>query len=121
MDLGTHLAQLTGGWGLYLGTFLFSVVSGLVPVINCEVYLVFLGATAPRSALPALLLLASLGQMSAKAILYMAGRGVLSFPLRRYQARIDSLRERLARGNWTTDGIELPRASRSRSESIRAW
>jgi membrane protein YqaA with SNARE-associated domain len=105
MDLATNLAHLTGAWGLYLGTFVYCVVSGLIPVVNCEAYLIVLGATAPRGDLPVLLLLACVGQMAAKYVLYQTGRGVLRLPFRRYQAKVEALQERMARGRWTTDGI----------------
>ena len=66
------------GW--YLGTLLFGFVSGLVPVLNCELYLLWLGTTAPRGDLPLLMLAVNAGQTAAKSLLYWGGRGLVRLP-----------------------------------------
>ena len=91
--------------GIYVGTFLFCAVSGLVPFINTEVFLLYVGATASHAQLPALVLLAALGQMSAKSLLYYGGRGVFRLPRGRGQARIEALRKRLSGGRWAAGGV----------------
>ena len=62
--------------GIYVGTLAIGVVSGLVPVVNGELYLigVVLLAGAPGPAI-ALAILVGLGQMIAKVILYKAAHG----------------------------------------------
>jgi membrane protein YqaA with SNARE-associated domain len=40
---------------------------------------------------------ATLGQMSAKCLLYLAGRGVLRLPLERHETRLAAVRQRLER------------------------
>lgn len=81
--------------GIYGGTFLFCAMSGIVPLMNSELFMLYLGSTASRSQFPALIVLAALGQMSAKVALYYAGRGVLTLPLGRNQA-VEALRVRLS-------------------------
>jgi membrane protein YqaA with SNARE-associated domain len=69
------------GMGLYLGCFLLSIVSALVPWVNGEVVLLSLATLARSPAdLATLVLLTSAGQMTGKCMLYWAGRGVV--PLR---------------------------------------
>ena len=91
--------------GLPVGTFVFCAMSGLVPFMNSELFLLYLGSTASPAELPGLLLAAALGQMSAKSLLYLGGRGVLKLPGRRGQARIDAVRARLSGSRRTAGGI----------------
>jgi membrane protein YqaA with SNARE-associated domain len=73
--------QQISGVGLYLGCFLLSIVSALVPWVNGEVALLSLAALAGSPTdLAILVLLTSAGQMVGKCALYWAGRGVV--PLR---------------------------------------
>ena len=91
--------------GIYAGTFLFCAISALVPLLNAELFILYLGSTASPSQFPALILLAALGQMSSKIVLYHAGRGVLKLPLGRGQAKIDALRARLSKKGGATGGV----------------
>jgi membrane protein DedA with SNARE-associated domain len=89
-----------------VGTFAFSVLSGVVPFINVEVYLLYVGSIASRADIAPLVVAAVLGQMCAKSLLYLGGRGVLRIPSRRQQnARIEAVRARLAGGRWTAGGL----------------
>jgi len=80
-----------------LVTFAVGFVSGLVPVLNIEVYLLAAGVFVPRRLLAVVVAGAVAGHMCAKTLLYLAGRGILRLPLRRVEGRVDQLRERLAR------------------------
>jgi membrane protein YqaA with SNARE-associated domain len=91
--------------GIYAGTFLFCAMSGIVPLMNSELFMLYLGSTASHSQFPALILLAALGQMSAKVVLYYAGRGVLKLPMGRGQARIEALRTRLSATGQAAGGV----------------
>ncbi len=93
-------AQILEAVGLYFGTFLVCLLGGLVPLINTEVFLVgliTLGAVRSPSSLPAIVLLASLGQLVAKIILYYAGLGMFELPRGRYKAKIEAARARVER------------------------
>jgi membrane protein YqaA with SNARE-associated domain len=64
--------------GLYAACFGLSIVSALVPWVNGEALLLSFALCAPsRFALAGLVLMASLGQMVGKCILYWGGRGSL--------------------------------------------
>ena len=85
--------------GIYGGTFAVSLIAGLVPLINAEVFLVGLVRLAidDPSQLPWVVVAAATGQMVAKIGLYHAGRGMLELPRGRYRAKIEAVRERIER------------------------
>ena len=85
--------------GIYGGTFAVSLIAGLVPLVNAEVFLVGLVRLAidDSSQLPLVVLAAAAGQMVAKIGLYHAGRGMLELPRGRYRAKIEAVRERIER------------------------
>jgi len=91
--------SLLAACGLYLGTYLVCVLTGLLPALNGEVFLVGLTRLAIDSPtqLPAIVVLAALGQMTAKIILYYVAAGALTLPGGRLQARIASMRDRVER------------------------
>lgn len=88
--------------GIYGGTFVVSIIAGLVPLVNTEVFLVGLVRLAvDRSTqLPAIVVAAATGQMVAKIGLYHAGRGLLELPRGRYQDKIETVRKKLE--DWKT-------------------
>ena len=83
--------------GIYGGTFVVSLIAGLVPLVNAEVFLVGLVRLAidDSSQLPWVVIAAATGQMVAKIGLYHAGRGMLELPRGRYRAKIEAVRDRL--------------------------
>jgi len=84
--------------GIYAGTFLVCFVSGLVPVVNAEVWLVAVTLLVDTAApLPAVVVLAAAGQMAAKSLLYYAALGVLDLPTGRYREKVEKARASLAR------------------------
>lgn len=89
--------ELVARLGLPLGTFVYCVVSGFVPVVNAELFLVGVAAVAPRSSLPTLALLAAAGQMVSKSGMYLAGRGVLALPKGKRKADLEAIRARVER------------------------
>ena len=68
--------SIEASFGIYLATLIVSVLSGLIPVVNGEVYLIaaILVAKDPVVAI-ALAVLVAVGQMLAKIVLYYAARG----------------------------------------------
>lgn len=81
MDFSSLVAES----GVYVATFLVCLASGLIPVINAELFLLGLALLAPGFAVGPVLLLATAGQMAAKAIMYFAGRGAVHMPSERLQ------------------------------------
>lgn len=90
---------------LLFGIFIYCVGSGLVPVLNAEVFLLAVAAVVPPGAIVPAVLTASLGQMTAKSVLYYAGRGVLSIPLGKHQARLHAAGEQLNRSSLGPGGF----------------
>lgn len=90
-------AELVPRLGLLTATFVYCIASGLIPIVNAEVFLVAVAVTAPSSSAAGLVVMATLGQMVAKVILYLAGRGVLRLPLGRRRAALEAVRERFER------------------------
>lgn len=83
------------GTGIYLGCFLLSIISALVPWVNGEVVLLSLTTLAHSPTdLFILVLLASAGQMAGKCALYWAGRGVVPFGTNHMGQKIEAWKER---------------------------
>ena len=74
-------------FGLYLTTLMVCFSSGIIPIVNAEAYLVSISAFSPKSVVLPLILVATLGQMIAKLLIYIAGCGVLKFPRRKVEKR----------------------------------
>jgi membrane protein YqaA with SNARE-associated domain len=91
------VAALQSDFGVYFGTLLICFVGGLIPLVNCEVYIVAAARFLVTSdaQIPALILLASAGQMAAKVLLYYSAAGALRLPVGRHRAKIDKVRERI--------------------------
>ncbi len=84
-----------------VGTFLFCLLSAVVPVANAELYLVGVSLASDASPVP-LALAAALGQMVGKMLFYLVGRGAVDLSRLR--------REGTANGRWAT-----------RMERVQAW
>jgi membrane protein YqaA with SNARE-associated domain len=88
--------------GIYGGTFVVSLIAGLVPLVNTEVFLVGLVRIAVdrSSQLAPIVLSAAVGQMVAKIVLYYTGRSLLDLPRGRYKDKVALLRTKIDR--WQT-------------------
>jgi membrane protein YqaA with SNARE-associated domain len=91
-----NFEKLIGRYGLYLTTYVVGVVSGLVPVVNLEVYLVWVAALTPRSEAMAITGLATVGQMTAKTLMYLAGAGVLKISVRKPGKTLQAVQMKMA-------------------------
>jgi membrane protein YqaA with SNARE-associated domain len=100
---GQYVPSVTSGllamFGIYGGTFVLSVLAGLFPLINTEVYLIGLVrfGLSSSSQLAPVVIAASTGQMVAKCILYYTGRSLIEVPRGRYQKKIELLRAKIER------------------------
>jgi membrane protein YqaA with SNARE-associated domain len=83
---------------VWIATAATALVSGFVPVVNIEAYLLAAAALAPGA--PALLVVAAaaVGQMAAKTVLFFGGRGLVSLPSRRVERARDLAGRLAARG-----------------------
>jgi membrane protein YqaA with SNARE-associated domain len=64
----------------FLSTFVVGMASALIPVINAELFIIFLGTVASRQMLPWLVLVSTVSHMAGKAVLYYAGRAADRLP-----------------------------------------
>lgn len=69
----TGVNPFTTPGGTHLTTLVVSLLSGLIPVIHIETYLIAVAALTPAAGWP-VVLITTLGQMLAKVVLYQAGR-----------------------------------------------
>ncbi len=84
--------------GIYGGTLVVCFVGGLVPVVNTEIWLVTVTLLVSSPApLPAVVVLAAVGQMLAKSLLFVTARGAASLPSGRHRERIERARVAIAR------------------------
>jgi len=85
--------------GLYGGTAVVCFISGLLPIINSELFLLGLSAWLVESweQLPAVALAAAIGQMGANCVIYYLGLGLFELPRGRWQDKIDRARIRASR------------------------
>ena len=81
--------NILSSYGLYSGTYIVCLISGFVPVVNAEIYLVFVSSLITKTFFFPVLLLATFGQMTAKAVLFFSGMGVLKLSLKKYENKIN--------------------------------
>lgn len=96
---------LTGKVGIYLASFVVGFVSGLVPFVNSEIYLVAVSSVAARPALMPIALLVAAGQMVAKTILFYAGQGVFKINMGKYQSKVEAVQDKFVRWKNKTDAL----------------
>ena len=99
MNSGELVAKL----GIYGGSFVVGFVSGLVPFVNVELYLVAISPVASREALIPIAVLSAIGQMLAKTILFYAGRGVFKIRLRKIEKKIETVQQKFQEWKGKTD------------------
>jgi membrane protein YqaA with SNARE-associated domain len=90
--------------GIYAATFLWCLVGGFIPIINAEVYLASVAAMSERAAVLPLAIVATVGQMTAKTAIFLAGRGLSRLPAARDSER---MRVVLAKARAWRGPIEL--------------
>ena len=90
--------------GIYAATFVVCVIGGFVPIVNAEVYFASIGATSERAVLFPIVVIGTLGQMTAKTAIFFAGRGILRLPITRNSER---MRVVLAKARAWRGPIEL--------------
>lgn len=90
--------HLLAQYGLLVATFIVCFIGGLIPVIlNTEAFLLAVSAFSEPPTLISIVLLSAVIHIAAKTLIYLTGRGVLNLPLKKYEAKLDPVRERLDR------------------------
>ncbi|HET7823774.1 MAG TPA: VTT domain-containing protein [Anaeromyxobacter sp.] len=90
--------EIVNRLGIPLATFVWCMTSGVMPIVNAELFLVGVASLTPSSRLWVLVVSATAGQMIAKSFMYLVGSGVVRLPFGR-QGKVDleAARERVAR------------------------
>jgi membrane protein YqaA with SNARE-associated domain len=91
-----NFEHILSHYGLYLTTYIVGVISGFVPVVNLEVYLVWVAAFTASSQGILISILATLGQMTAKTMMYLAGAGVLKISYKKPNEKLRAIQMKLA-------------------------
>lgn len=91
------IEALTGSLGIYVASFAIAVISGVVPIVNAELYLIAACvAVGQVPAAIAIAVLVALGQMVAKAGIYRAARCATELGKRhsgKHAAKLDRARK----------------------------
>ncbi len=94
-----NVAELISQFGLYAATFIICAVAGVFPVLNTEVYLLSISTLFPKSIgqLFAIVLLATLGQMVGKSLMFFASQGAIAFSIKqqKYANQIDKVIQKM--------------------------
>jgi len=77
--------------GIYAASYLIGLVGGFVPIVNAEVYFATMGATLDRASIVPVVIIGTLGQMTAKTAIFFAGRGMLRLPITRDSAKLQAV------------------------------
>ncbi len=70
-------------FGVYLGVFVYCFVSGIVPILNTEVFLVAISVLIDKKLIFLLVLISVFAQMLAKTFVYLAARKVINISVKR--------------------------------------
>jgi membrane protein YqaA with SNARE-associated domain len=81
-------------YGLYLTTYIVAVISGVVPVVNIEIYLIWVAALTPRSLGIPITILATVGQMTGKTIMYLAAAGILKISVKEPGEKLAAIKKK---------------------------
>jgi membrane protein YqaA with SNARE-associated domain len=91
MDFG----HLIVDHGLYPTVYGVCVVSGFVPAVNAEIFLLLVMSTVQGAQPLPIALAATCGQMTAKSTIYAAGLGVIRLSTARFKSRLEPVRNHM--------------------------
>ena len=95
--------------GTWLTTLVVSLLSGLIPLVHIETYLIAVAALTPSAAWP-VILITTFGQMVAKVILYLGGRHGLRPCAGRFRDKLERAENALRRHPAGPDAVVLASA-----------
>jgi membrane protein YqaA with SNARE-associated domain len=91
----SSILQLLTNIGLYGGTYLVCLISGFIPVVNAELFLIWISLTLSKVEYVPILLLATSGQMTAKVLMFLSGKGVIHISKKRYEKKIAEIEAKM--------------------------
>jgi membrane protein YqaA with SNARE-associated domain len=99
----TGLYSILSDYGLFTGTYIICVISGIVPIVNAEFFFIFVSSLSTESSLPPVLIIGTLGQMTAKSVLYLSGKGILDLSHKRYEDAISRTKAKMEKWKSRVD------------------
>lgn len=94
MDESTIL-QLLQSIGVFGGTYVICLISGFIPLVNAELFLIWISLMIPKTEYIPILLLATAGQMTAKILMFLSGKGVIHISKKRYEKKIGQIQAKM--------------------------
>jgi membrane protein YqaA with SNARE-associated domain len=91
----TTVLHLLAVIGLYGGTYVVCLISGFIPIVNAELFLIWISLSISKPEFLPVLLLASTGQMTAKVVMYFSGKGVIKISKKRYEKKIAEIEAKM--------------------------
>lgn len=86
-------------------TFAVCVAGAIIPIINTEIYLLSAVALSPPSYVAPLVVMATLGQMTGKVVMFYGGRGVLRIKHDRVRNAVAQTRAKLEHRPWLSRAV----------------
>jgi membrane protein YqaA with SNARE-associated domain len=80
---------------MFASTVAICFASAIIPLVNMELFVIFLGSVAPPPLLPALLIVGTLSHMLGKSVMYAAGRAFDKLPPGALKRRVAAAREKV--------------------------
>jgi membrane protein YqaA with SNARE-associated domain len=91
----SSILELLSYIGVFGGTYVVCLVSGFIPIVNAELFLIWISLTISRPEYIPVLLLATAGQMTAKILMFLSGKGVINLSKKRYEKKIGAIQAKM--------------------------
>ncbi len=91
----SSILQLLSVIGLYGGTYIVCLISGFIPIVNAELFLIWISLTISEAEYIRVLLLATSGQMTAKVLMFLSGKGVVNISKKRHENKLAQIEEKM--------------------------
>jgi membrane protein YqaA with SNARE-associated domain len=91
MDFSVLVAE----HGIYIATVVVCLIGAVFPIMNAELYMLFVSSLADPGVLVPVVLLGAAGQITGKVVMYYGGRSAPRIIPARAVAKIDAVRARL--------------------------
>ena len=97
--------ELINSQGMYLASLIVGGVGGIIPLVNVELFLLAVIPLVNATSLLPIALLAALGQMIAKYILYHTGIGFVALNKEKHRRRLQAAQEKIKK--WQDKALSL--------------
>ena len=91
----SSILQLLQSVGVFGGTYVICLVSGFIPIVNAELFLIWISLMISKTEYIPILLLATAGQMTAKILMFLSGKGVINISKKRYEKKIGEIQAKM--------------------------